>query len=182
MHLDKRESRQLSRKLIVGYNYIHIIYHITIFVIVVSGYLLMLPLEVSYLFCLVSAMLLGHSLYYNSVDVRRLTDFGCQHAYPASNCASDRVPSWSHRVWQCRRDTWRWMIAITCQSCLRKGDMECWRRDANWILTFQNGSIPVGSDVRKALRTMHSSRMMKTMDRHIETSMTPNRGLTLISS
>lgn len=50
------------------------------------------------------------------------------------------------------------------------------------MLTFQNGSIPVGKESLNASRTLHVSTTMKAMERHMETSMMPNRGLTLTSS
>lgn len=51
-----------------------------------------------------------------------------------------------------------------------------------WELTFQNGSMPVGSASLKTLVTLSVSTMRKAMERHIEASITPNRGLTTTSS
>lgn len=47
-----------------------------------------------------------------------------------------------------------------------------WRKS-----TFQKGSMPVGSESVKTLRTLSKSTTMKAIVRHIESNMIPNRGL-----
>jgi hypothetical protein len=48
--------------------------------------------------------------------------------------------------------------------------------------TFQKGSMPVGNESVKTLRTLRRSTMMNAMDRHIDSSIIPNRGLIWTSS
>lgn len=48
--------------------------------------------------------------------------------------------------------------------------------------TFQKGSMPVGNELLKTPRTLHVSTMMNAMERHIEASMMPKRGLMSTSS
>lgn len=43
--------------------------------------------------------------------------------------------------------------------------------------TFQNGSMPCGSESLNAFNTLQVSTTMNAIERHIEASMTPNRGL-----
>jgi hypothetical protein len=49
--------------------------------------------------------------------------------------------------------------------------------------SFQNGWIPVGRlATSNACSTLHVSMTMKMIDRHIDTNMIPNRGVTITSS
>jgi hypothetical protein len=48
---------------------------------------------------------------------------------------------------------------------------------------FQNGCIPVGrSATLNVCSTLHVSTIMKMIERHMDTSMIPNRGATIMSS